>query len=86
MQVILSDCFDPGIFSIGDTVCHVQDTRFEFEGIPTFRTGAFRTRASGGYHEEKAVRQRNRVRSPRKVPSRSSRSSTPVWKRSSSAW
>ena len=27
--------FDPGIFSIGDTVCP-PDKRFEFEGIPTF--------------------------------------------------
>ena len=27
--------FDPGIFSIGDTVCEVKD-RVEFEGIPTF--------------------------------------------------
>ena len=27
--------FDPGIFSIGDTVCDPAD-RFEFEGIPTF--------------------------------------------------
>ncbi len=27
--------FDPGIFSIGDTVCSPQD-RFAFEGIPTF--------------------------------------------------
>ena len=27
--------FDPGIFSIGDTVCS-PDKRFEFEGIPTF--------------------------------------------------
>ncbi len=27
--------FDPGIFSIGDTVCSVDET-FEYEGIPTF--------------------------------------------------
>ncbi|MDO4326766.1 MAG: peptide chain release factor 3 [bacterium] len=27
--------FDPGIFSIGDTLC-VSDKKFEFEGIPTF--------------------------------------------------
>ncbi len=27
--------FDPGIFSIGDTVCE-SDEKFEFEGIPTF--------------------------------------------------
>ena len=27
--------FDPGIFSIGDTICMTND-KFEFEGIPTF--------------------------------------------------
>ena len=27
--------FDPGIFSIGDTLC-ASNTKFEFEGIPTF--------------------------------------------------
>ncbi len=27
--------FDPGIFSIGDTVCLPKDD-FEYEGIPTF--------------------------------------------------
>ena len=32
--------FDPGIFSIGDTVCEVKD-RVEFEGIPTFCPRAF---------------------------------------------
>ena len=27
--------FDPGIYSIGDTLC-VSDKKFKFEGIPTF--------------------------------------------------
>ena len=28
--------FDPGIFSIGDTVCENDKNKFKFEGIPTF--------------------------------------------------
>ena len=28
--------FDPGIFSIGDTLCHLPVKSLRFEGIPTF--------------------------------------------------
>ena len=41
--------FDPGIFSIGDTLTTAKP--FQFEGIPYFRAGAFRESAPGGYHE-----------------------------------
>ena len=43
--------FDPGIFSIGDTVCAPRDNKFAYEGIPTFRTGAFCPCTTAGYHE-----------------------------------
>ena len=42
--------FDPGIFSIGDTLC-ASNEKFEFEGHPYFRTGAFCKSAPGRYHE-----------------------------------
>ena len=41
--------FDPGIFSIGDTIC-TPGKKFAYEGIPTFRAGC-----PAGHHEEKAV-------------------------------
>lgn len=42
--------FDPGIFSIGDTLCSSNE-KFEFEGYPTFCTRAFCKSAPGRYHE-----------------------------------
>ena len=46
--------FDPGIFSIGDTLTTSKE-KFAYEGIPTF--APFRQSAPGGYDEEKTVRQ-----------------------------
>lgn len=42
--------FDPGIFSIGDTLC-MPGKKFAFEGIPTFAPEHFCKGASGGYNE-----------------------------------
>lgn len=42
--------FDPGVFSIGDTLCMPKE-EFAYEGIPTFAPGTFCKGASGGYHE-----------------------------------
>ena len=60
--------FDPGIFSIGDTICDAK-LRVRFEGIPTFAPEHF-SRVS--------------PRSRRRAPSRSSTSRTAAWRRSSS--
>ena len=46
--------FDPGIFSIGDTIC-TPGKKFAFEGIPTFAPEHFARVRLSGYHEEKAV-------------------------------
>ena len=46
--------FDPGIFSIGDTIC-TPGKKFAFEGIPTFAPEHFCTCTSDRYHEEKTV-------------------------------
>ena len=48
--------FDPGIFSIGDTLCESNE-KFRFRGNPHLRAGAFCPGAAGGYHEAKTVYQ-----------------------------
>ena len=48
--------FDPGIFSIGDTLCMPKE-KFAIRRYSYLRTGAFCQSASGRYHEEKAVHQ-----------------------------
>ena len=45
--------FDPGIFSIGDTLC-LSNEKFEYEGIPIC-AGAFCQSAPDGYHEAEAI-------------------------------
>ena len=45
--------FDPGIFSIGDTICDPK-VRVRFEGIPTFAPEHF-FHLAGGHHETQAV-------------------------------
>ncbi len=46
--------FDPGIFSIGDTLTTAKD-KFQFEGIPTFAPEHFCTCTSDRLHEAQAV-------------------------------
>ena len=46
--------FDPGIFSIGDTVCNPGEDP-QYEGIPTLCAGTFCQSTPLGQHEEKAV-------------------------------
>ncbi len=50
--------FDPGIFSIGDTMC-MPGKKFEYEGIPTFAPEHFARVRQLRQHETKAVRQRD---------------------------
>ena len=50
--------FDPGIFSIGDTICK-SNQKFEFDGIPTFAPEHFARVQTDGYDEKKAVYQGN---------------------------
>ena len=45
--------FDPGIFSIGDTLC-TSNEKFELRD-PDLCAGAFCKSAPGGYHEAQAV-------------------------------
>ncbi len=72
--------FDPGIFSIGDTIC-APGKKFAFEGIPTFAPEHFaRVRQIDTMKRKQFVKGINR--SHRKVQSRFSRSLIPVWKRS----
>ena len=73
--------FDPGIFSIGDTLT-ASSEKFAFEGIPTFAPEHF-ARVT---QVDTSSSSRASARSPRRAPSRSSRSTTPAWRRSSSAW
>ena len=66
--------FDPGIFSIGDTLTTSKE-KFAYEGIPTFAPEHFaRVR-------QVDTMKRESIRLHRKVRSRSSRNSTRVWKR-----
>lgn len=46
--------FDPGIFSIGDTLTTAK-VPYEFAGIPTFALRAFCTHFTGGHHETQAI-------------------------------
>ena len=64
--------FDPGVFSIGDTLC-APGKKITFEGIPTFAPEHVQPGAPEGYDEAQAVRQGRRPRLPRRAPSRSSR-------------
>ena len=77
--------FDPGIFSIGDTLCtgkpHVQ-----FAGIPTFAPEHFRPGDPGGHHEAQTVREGHGTDRPGGAPSRSSATWAPAWRRSLWAW
>ena len=50
--------FDPGIFSIGDTIC-MPGKKICLRGHSDVCTGAFCESASGRYDEEKTVRQRD---------------------------
>ena len=50
-------CVDPGIFSIGDTIC--MPAKICLRGHSDVCTGAFCESASGRYDEEKTVRQRD---------------------------
>ena len=48
--------FDPGIFSIGDTVT-VPGKKFRYAGIPTFEPEHFMRVSPQGHHEAQAVHQ-----------------------------
>ena len=48
--------FDPGIFSIGDTLC-TGKKKVQFAGIPTFSPGALCPHRAEGHHEAQAVRE-----------------------------
>ena len=76
--------FDPGIFSIGDTLCESNENSASRD--PHLRSGAFCPGAAGGYHEAKTVYQGDQPDCPGRARSRSSRSLIPAWRRSSSAW
>ena len=49
--------FDPGIFSIGDTLC-APGKKIRFQGIPTFAPEHFALISQKGYPKAQAVRQR----------------------------
>lgn len=73
--------FDPGIFSIGDTLC-ASSRKFEYEGIPTFAPEHFaRVRQVDTMKRKQFIKES--TRSLRRVPSRSSRNLIRVWRRSS---
>ena len=71
--------FDPGIFSIGDTVC-MPGRRIQYEGDPYVRAGTFRPGAPGGYHEKKTVCEGYRTDSPGRRDPRYFRNTIPVWR------
>lgn len=74
--------FDPGIFSIGDTLTNSAE-KFAYEGIPTFAPEHFaRVRQVDTMKRKQFIKESTRSR--RKARSRFSRNSTLVWKRSSS--
>ena len=76
--------FDPGIFSIGDTLTTSKE-RFAYEGIPTFAPEHFARVRQVDTMKTKTVHQGNATRSRRKVRSRFSRNTIRVWRRSLSA-
>ncbi len=55
--------FDPGIYSIGDTLCK-PGKKFKFEGHPHLRPGAFHPGQPQGHHEAQAVHQGHRADCP----------------------
>ena len=76
--------FDPGIFSIGDTLC-TGKKKVQFAGIPTFSPEHF------ARIEQKDTMKRKQFvkvwsRSRRKAPSRSSAKWAAAWKKWWSAW
>ena len=71
--------FDPGIFSIGDTIT-TAGKKFQYSGIPTFAPEHFcRVSAKDSMKRKQFVRARSRL--PRRVPFRSSKFPIPVWKK-----
>ena len=75
--------FDPGIFSIGDTIVRGKK-RFAFEGIPTFAPEHFaRVRQVDTMKRKQFMKESTRLH--RKVRFRFSRNIIQVWKKSLSA-
>ena len=71
--------FDPGIFSIGDTICN-SNKKFAFEGIPTFAPEHFaRVRQIDTMKRKQFIKVSARLH--RRVQFRFSRSSIQEWKR-----
>lgn len=71
--------FDPGIFSIGDTVCSPKK-KVTFEGIPTFAPEHFaRVRQKDTLKRKQFVKVLNKL--PRRALYKSSKNLLPVWKR-----
>jgi peptide chain release factor 3 len=71
--------FDPGIFSIGDTIC-ATDMKITYEGIPTFSPEHFaKVRQVDTMKRKQFLKASPRL--PRRVRSRFFRSITPVWRR-----
>ena len=71
--------FDPGIFSIGDTIT-TPGKKFRFSGIPTFAPEHFaRVSAKDSMKRKQFVKGPSRLH--RRAPSRSSRCRVPAWKR-----
>ena len=76
--------FDPGIFSIGDTIC-TGAKKFQFERHPDLCAGALLPRPAEGHDEAQAVRQGHDAdRAGRRHPDLPG-ARTPAWRRSSSA-
>ncbi len=76
--------FDPGIFSIGDTLC-APGKKFQFDPIPTFAPEHFR-RVRPLDTMRRSSFSRVPSRSLRRAPSRCSRHPTRAWRRSLWAW
>lgn len=76
--------FDPGIFSIGDTVC-MSSRKIQYEGIPTFAPEHFaRVRQVDTMKRKQFVKGIEQI--AQECAIRFSRSTTLVWKRLSSVW
>ena len=76
--------FDPGIFSIGDTIC-ASGRKFAFEGIPTFAPEHFaRVRQLDTMKRKQFVKGINQI--AQEGPFRFSRNLIQVWKRSLWVW
>lgn len=76
--------FDPGIFSIGDTLC-LSNEKFEFEGIPTFAPEHFaRVRQMDTMKRKQFIKGVNQIAQEGAI--QIFRSLIPVWRRSSSEW